>query len=598
MFYTKDHKTQYIIDPFAFLGPKRRQMIEDSWAQLFRDEILMDLPVNLLEEHYHPVYGRHTKELYTMLGVMMLQQQFNLTDEETVQRVAFDIQWHYALDITGDGDDCAYISLKTLWTMRDIMIEHNLYSPVFGGITDKISRILPVDLEKQRQDSMHIFSNMRHLGRIRLFATTIRKFLANLKRHQPELFAAVEKELIYNYLAKSVESTFAGVKPAESVKTLQSLGEDLFTLVTRFKNNTQITGMSSYTLLVRLLTEQCTVTDDPAEQKGQVSVKPNKEVPSDSLQNPSDPDAGYSGHQGQGYQVQIMETYDPNKETLSLITHVAVEPAHKSDADALIPAIRTTQARNLGPKETLVDTAYGGDENCQAAAGMGVAIISPVAGKDSSKGLTLADFTISETGIVTACPQAQAPVTVKLPEESSDQTAGQDKPRCAIFNSEICANCPRLSECPVKPGRKAYYLHYNHKAIRLAKRRAFEKTSEFWEKYRFRAGMEGSLSQYERRTGVKHLRVRGLPAVSFCAVLKAAAVNIIRAVAFKNRQNKGVTRPEMVNPIPNPASLSPNLVFGLVFQVIKERCLSYCNNTLELLYQLQLKGRFTAIFAF
>ena len=41
----------------------------------------------------------------------------------------------------------------------------------------------------------------------------------------------------------------------------------------------------------------------------EIEVKPPKEVPSDSLQIPSDPDAGYSGHKGQGYQVQILETY-------------------------------------------------------------------------------------------------------------------------------------------------------------------------------------------------------------------------------------------------------------------------------------------------
>lgn len=29
-----------------------------------------------------------------------------------------------------------------------------------------------------------------------------------------------------------------------------------------------------------------------------VTVKPNKEVSSDSLQNPSDPDVGYDGHKG------------------------------------------------------------------------------------------------------------------------------------------------------------------------------------------------------------------------------------------------------------------------------------------------------------
>ncbi|MCP4010146.1 MAG: hypothetical protein GY726_11605, partial [Proteobacteria bacterium] len=40
-----------------------------------------------------------------------------------------------------------------------------------------------------------------------------------------------------------------------------------------------------------------------------VKIKKPKEIPSDSLQNPSDPDATYSGHKGQGYQVQVMVTY-------------------------------------------------------------------------------------------------------------------------------------------------------------------------------------------------------------------------------------------------------------------------------------------------
>jgi hypothetical protein len=45
--------------------------------------------------------------------------------------------------------------------------------------------------------------------------------------------------------------------------------------------------------------------------------------------------------------------------------------------------------------------------------------------------------------------------------------------------------------------------------------------------------VEGTISSTDRKTGMKHLRVRGLKAVSFCAVLKAAAVNILRAAAFQ-----------------------------------------------------------------
>ncbi len=44
------------------------------------------------------------------------------------------------------------------------------------------------------------------------------------------------------------------------------------------------------------------------------------------------------------------------------------------------------------------------------------------------------------------------------------------------------------------------------------------------------------MSSYDRVTGVKCLRVRGLKAVRFCATLKALGVNILRAVAFRRRE--------------------------------------------------------------
>ncbi len=85
--------------------------------------------------------------------------------------------------------------------------------------------------------------------------------------------------------------------------------------------------MHSFKLLERVLNEQCNVSDDGK----QVEVKKPKEIPSDSLQNPSDPDATYSGHKGQGYQVQVMETYckeGGSDKCLNLITHIEVEPSH------------------------------------------------------------------------------------------------------------------------------------------------------------------------------------------------------------------------------------------------------------------------------
>ena len=49
--------------------------------------------------------------------------------------------------------------------------------------------------------------------------------------------------------------------------------------------------------------------------------------------------------------------------------------------------------------------------------------------------------------------------------------------------------------------------------------------------------LKATMSQYNRLTGVKLLRVRGLKAVSFAATLKALGLNILRSTRFKYDQN-------------------------------------------------------------
>jgi len=517
MYYSKDHKTGYLFDhgPFHWLGPKRTKLIEQSWAMLFRETILPNLPVQTLRKYYHSSMGAPTKELAAMMGVMIIQHMHDLTDEETVYQYAFNIQWHYALNIA-DAD--AYISLKTLWNMRRLLTVNDLYMPLFENIADALAKVFSVDCSLQRIDSVHIFSNMRYLGRIGLFAHTIKKFLINLKRHQIALFDLLDKDLTNRYLAKKEGSVFSMVKPSESEKTLQSLGDDLLYITKQFKDNEDVASMNSYKLLLRLFKEQCVVKD------AGVVVKPNKDVPSDSLQNPSDPDATYDGHKGKGYQVQIMETHG-SEEQPSLITHVAVEQAHISDASALIPAIEDTKKRNLKPGEVLADSLYGGDENIKKANTLGVDVVSPVMGRESTRKISLTDFVLSGNTVVT-CPEGHAPIFHKRKKDR--YTVG--------FHPDVCNSCPQKAECPVKPGKNGHYLRYDEKAIRVAQRRYYEKTPEFREKYRFRSGIEATISYCDRKTGIKHLRVRGLPAVSFCATLKAVAVNILRAAAFMKKK--------------------------------------------------------------
>jgi hypothetical protein len=529
MIHIKNHKQKDLFDPWRFLSPKRRELLDQSWAGLFQKELLCELPVGEVSSFFNDDFGRPTKELYTVLGALLLQQTLDLTDDETVNQLAFNIQWHYALNITEESDSAKYMCPKTLWNMRSIVVDNDLDATLFDHITDKLAKVFKVDTDNQRIDSVHIKSNMRRLGRIGIFTSSISKFLVNLKRGHKELFDTIDEGIIDRYLSEKSLQCFSMVKPSESAKTLKSVSADLFNLVQQFKAHPEVKAMHSYKLLERVLKEQCNVSDDG----NLVEMKKPKEIPSDSLQNPSDPDATYSGHKGQGYQVQVMETYckdeDVKEESLNLITHIQVEPAHVSDANALIPAIESSEERGLAPEELLADTLYGSDENCQKAEKLGVEVVSPAKSTKEKDGISLSDFEMSEKSDVVSCPQGH--VSVRTKTKKTRHTVA--------FDSQHCSTCPFQGPCPVKQGKKYHYLRYMDKEMRLAKRRAYEQTEEFKDRYRWRSGVEATMSEYDRRTGVKHLRVRGFKAVRFCATLKAIGVNIFRATAVRKAVNNG-----------------------------------------------------------
>jgi hypothetical protein len=532
MIHTRDHKTPYLIDPWDYLGPKRRKLLDESWAGLFREHILSELPVHKIASCYTDGFGRPTKEIYAALGALILQQMHDLTDEESVSQFSFNLQWHYALDIPGESDEAKYLCTKTLWTLRHMVAEKDLDRELFNTTTETLSRVFGVDASKQRIDSVHIRSNMRRLGRICIFSQSIHNFLVNLKRQHRPIFETIEKELVDRYLTEKALGCFSLVKPSESAKTLETVSQDLFSLVERFRLNKQVTSLNTFGVLLRVLKEQCDLS--VGTEATELAVKESKKILSSSLQNPSDPDAGYDAHKGQGYQIQVMETYSDaadetiKEKTLNLITHVEVEPAHVSDVHALIPALESTKERRLSPKEVLADSLYGSDENLKKAKEMDVDVIAPVMGTPNSETLHLADFPQTDKGKIAACPQGHAPVKFKQGKKGACSVA---------FASEHCNHCPLVDQCPVKVGKKRHYLRFTIKDLRLAVRRTKEYTPEFKDKYRWRSGIESTFSEMDKKTGIKRLRVRGLAAVGYCAFLKAIGVNIFRAAKVKRALN-------------------------------------------------------------
>ena len=80
MIRIKNHKQGELFDPWGHLSPKRRELLDKSWAGLFRKHLLCELPAAEIAPSFTEGFGRPTKELHAALGVMVLQQSLDLTD--------------------------------------------------------------------------------------------------------------------------------------------------------------------------------------------------------------------------------------------------------------------------------------------------------------------------------------------------------------------------------------------------------------------------------------------------------------------------------------------------------------------------------------
>ena len=262
--------------------------------------------------------GRPSKYLHVVIGVLLLQQLHDLSDAATVEALAFNMAWHYALDTRSEAD--SYFCEKTLRNYRRLFIEQGLDEMLFRRLTDRLVQAFSVDTSRQRMDSTALRSAMRALTRLGIVVETISKFARELERRHPGLCRLIDDDVIARYVVREGEGCFANTAPSVSKRRLGEAGQDLLALALQFRNTAAAAKLSSFTILEQVLRDQFEIVDvvpkarlqrddDDAHGAPLAAIRASQDVPCDTVGNPSDPDASYNAHKGQGYVAQIVETY-------------------------------------------------------------------------------------------------------------------------------------------------------------------------------------------------------------------------------------------------------------------------------------------------
>jgi len=527
--FTRKSPQKTLLDAEFLLPQAKRKRLENTWAGPFRDEILPVL-VEIEPEFahkYHETLGAPNKSVALLLGLSILQDMFDLSDGETAEAFDFNVQWHFALDTAPER---AHVCVKTLYNFRQILACDELARKVFERATDRFAEKFNVRTTHHRLDSTHILSNMAKLSRLGNFSKSIEQFLKKLKKKHPGAFEALPAALRERYLER--EGYFSDVKGSKVPRRLEQCAEDLWLLVERFRASKDVSGLQAYRNLARLFEEQCEVlqtlekdVEGEEAHAARVALKAPKDIAADSLQNPSDPDATFSGHKGQGYQAQIAETCH-EENAFELITYVETQGAHESDQNAPGRVHENLIERGHTPRTTFVDPGYMSGANIIEAEEQGVDLHGPIVigNKPSEEKTPLSDFEFNaERTRVQQCPAGHEPIGHK--------DCKDEKATIAYFDKEVCAECEMRVACRAKEQVAHRVLRFTPGDVAVARRRVEQETAQFKSAYKIRSGIEATNSHLKNDRGMRRLRQRGSPALSLRVLFKCLAENSHRAVS-------------------------------------------------------------------
>ncbi|WP_157383376.1 IS1182 family transposase [Nonomuraea coxensis] len=501
--------------------------------------------------------------------ITVLQRVENLTDRQAAETVRADLSWKYVLGLALDdpGFDASVLS-----EFRTRVVAHGLEEKALDLLLAKLAgKGLIGAGGKMRTDSTHVISAVRDLNRLELAGECVRAALEAISAADPGWISRV-LELpgwAERYRAR-IDSWRLPSSQTRREELARAYGADGYALVEAVYAPFSPLWLRNLpavqALRVMLIQNYVRVTD----RKGREVVKRRRPLedggeglpPGRSrLTSPYDTDARWAAKGDDffwnGYKVHISETchttndvdtVDEAAERENISLGQAIAPpnliTNVATTDATVPDVTMTEKvhqhlrrRGLLPREHYVDSGYASAELIVGAGEVyGLTLVTPVLLDHSPQaraqsGYDRTSFTVDWANQQVTCPRGQTSASW-----SPCRQRGSDA-IVVTFSTTSCRPCPVRALCTTSSReRRQLTLHPRPIEQALQAARA-EQTSRQWQdKYKIRAGVEGTVRQAIAVTGLRRARYRGIAKVHLEHVFSAVALNLIRLDAWWNNQ--------------------------------------------------------------
>jgi hypothetical protein len=569
----------------AGLADSARSRLRESWAEAFRQEVMPELLES--EGRFAKLYGEKGRPNWSvarLLGLCFLQQIDDLSDQNALDALSFDLRWQHALGVSTEE---AYLSRRSLVEFRRRLVKQDpdgvLIREVFDRVCAAGVKRLSLSTAEQRLDSTLICSDIRNRGRLSLAREVLRVFIRSLD----EGLRAQLPEAVRCFYDAEDGRWEATEKAKEAKQRLVEVGEWIAAVLEQFAQNEKVAASEPYQLLARMLAEHAPAFDQAVktadEETSRADDDDNQDRDSDTdaggsdsgnttaqsadssksrrgknrakrerrakkrrkktgqckqttapkkqkarFWSPHDPDASF-GHKGLGYHAHLTETC--RNPTAELITDYEVVTAAQSDVGQARFVVERLRKRGLAPEILYSDGGYPTPSDLVECRSAGTELWAPVnRGRLPAGSFSRMDFTFDADGRVTRCPAGHAPT--RHGQRSSSDAMNRRRSLHVFFDNHKCRSCEHLHRCPVRTPNNAKSREYRLELsaeLMARDRRWVEQHTRPWQKpYQIRAGVEATMSEMKRAHGVGRLRVRRMARVRLQVAFKATACNIKR----------------------------------------------------------------------
>ena len=503
-----------------------------SKEYIFYEEVFCRIDEGIFEPLFAGGRGRPNAPLNSMVAAMILREVRHCTYEQLFRNLDFDVLTRMAVGLT-DMSETPFCP-ATLFNFQERLVRYeqdqgsNLFEQLFHSITGDLLERFEVDAGIQRSDSFAAMSNIANYGRVRLLVEVLLRLYRVLEVTDREKVDSILKP----YTSQSSDNYVYRMDPADLPRELSQLAGIYIRIFQLLGKNYAEDPV--YQMFERVMAEQFEVGDDD-----DVRVRTPKEIGSNSLQSPDDPEATFNAKNGKrqkGYKVNVAETATPEN-ALNLINDVAVAPNNVSDGTMLADRMDTIKQHTPRLDEMHTDGGYGGGAldpkmsehevlHVETGTKMGHARVNMI-------------YETADDSYRVSCPSQTA-----LAERTSKRWK-------AVFNDEICRSCSHREHCPTVQHPRKRTLYFDESWAKASIRsRNIERIPE--ERWKLRANVEATVKEFTGCFNHKgKLRVRGLERSTLQILAAALAINFGRVFRYQNRDTTPCT------PQPNYQSACP-----------------------------------------